>query len=435
MYYDQINIIDKEDTAYGIVISAIVKPKDVYYCPYCQSVKLKKHAIKDIKLRDTPIGLKPVILQIKRIRFQCITCKKTFFEHLTFIDEKRNATYGCVKSILHSSFKMSFVQVARIHGVDEKTVRNIFNEYIEITKDKIYRVLPEVMGIDEVYLGSEYRCTITNLQDNLLFDFLESRKKDSLNKFCETYKDQLPNVRIVCMDLWLPYKNMIKNNMPNAIIVADRFHVQRMAINALEVARKLVRKSLSHKERLELKDDRKLLLMNFERLDVKSMERLYSILERFPLLNNIWRAKEKFNVLWGMDTVNEAKIVYKEFIFSLDHEAKHYYKDLLTAMTNWEEEIFNYFKFNRITNAATETLNREIGRKYDVGYGYSFNSLRNKLLFSPQGLDYTNGYSVRDVNKMINKGVKLDIANNILNDILRYDSTRNSEYIHINNLD
>jgi hypothetical protein len=136
-----------------------------------------------------------------------------------------------------------------------------------------------------------------------------------------------------------------------------------------------------------------------------------------------------------MDTVNEAKIVYKEFIFSLDHEAKYYYKDLLTAMTNWEEEIFNYFKFNRITNAATETLNREIGRKYDVGYGYSFNSLRNKLLFSPQGLDYTNGYSVRDVNKMINKGVKLDIANNILNDILRYDSTRNSEYIHINNID
>jgi hypothetical protein len=42
---------------------------------------------------------------------------------------------------------------------------------------------------------------------------------------------------------------------------------------------------------------------------------------------------------------------------------------------------------------------------------------------------------VRDVNKMINKGVKLDIANNILNDILRYDSTRNSEYIHINNID
>ncbi len=89
----------------------------------------------------------------------------------------------------------------------------------------------------------------------------------------------------------------------------------------------------------------------------------------------------------------------------------------------------------RITNAATETLNREIGRKYDVGYGYSFNSLRNKLLFSPQGLDYTNGYSVRDVNKMINKGVKLDLANNILNDILRYDSTRNSEYIPINSID
>jgi len=325
---------------------------------------------------------------------------------------------------LNTSFKQSFVNVAQTHGVDEKTVRNIFNEYIKSVNDKIYRQLPSVMGIDEVHLGGEYRCTISNLQDNLLFDFLDSRKKSSLAKFCEEYKTQLNNVKIVCMDLWLPYKQMVKQNMPNAIIVADRFHVQRMANNALEAARKTIRRELSLKERLSLKDDRKLLLMNFERLDAKSMQTLMKILERFPLLNKIWIAKEKFNAFWDAETKPEAQEIYTDFRSSLDEEARLYFKDLISAMQNWQDEIYNYFIYSRITNAATETLNREIGRKYDMGYGYSFSSLRNKLLFSPQGIDYSSGYSIQNEGKIINKGVRLDLANNILNQILRYDHNK-----------
>lgn len=428
MYYEQLTIISQEDTPYGVVINAIVKQNDNVYCPYCTSIKLKRHKNITTSLRDIPQGIKPVTLQIKRIRYQCLNCKKTFAEKLSFIDERRIITYGCVKSIQHSAFKMSFVDVAKMHGVDEKTVRNIFNEYVTDIQTKLDRVLPEVMGIDEVHLGSEYRCTITNLQDNYLFDLLETRKKDTLAKFCKEYQDQLANVRIVCMDLWLPYKQMVRTYMPNAVIVADRFHVQRMATNAVEAARKMVRKQLTVRERLQLKDDRRLLLMNFERLDTKTMARLYQLLERFPLLNNVWRAKERFNILWDMETGKEAKELYNSFIDSLNSESQPYFKPLTTAMQNWDTEIFNYFSYGRISNATTETLNREVGRKFDVGYGYSFNSLRNKLLFSPKGLTYELGYSIRDVNKMVNKGILLDKAQDILNDILRYDGTLNSEY-------
>ena len=424
MHYSEITIIDKKEYDAGFILEAEVRSKDNYYCPYCQSTQLKNHAKKTINLRDAPYGNKPVLLIIHRYRIQCLACKKTFFTPLSFIDEKRHATVSCVKSILNASFRYSFVDVAQSHGVDEKTVRNIFNEYIESVNQKIDRQLPSVMGIDEVHLGGEYRCTITNLQENLLFDFLDSRKKASLAKFCEEYKTQLANVKVVCMDLWLPYKQMVKQNIPNAIIVADRFHVQRMANNALEAARKLVRRDLSPKERLSLKDDSKLLLMNFDQLDTKAMQRLMILLDRFPLLNKIWHAKEKYRLFWDMETKKEAIALYEGFFSSLDAEAKTYFKDLTVAMQNWHEEIFNYFMYNRITNAATETLNREIGRKYDMGYGYSFSSLRNKLLFSPQGIDYSAGYSIQNKDKMISKGVRLDLANNILNKILRYDHNK-----------
>jgi hypothetical protein len=58
-----------------------------------------------------------------------------------------------------------------------------------------------------------------------------------------------------------------------------------------------------------------------------------------------------------------------------------YFEDLIKAMNNWEEEIFNYF-ISPITNAYTESLNRLIKTMNHVGRGYSFEALRAKILFT-----------------------------------------------------
>lgn len=58
-----------------------------------------------------------------------------------------------------------------------------------------------------------------------------------------------------------------------------------------------------------------------------------------------------------------------------------YFEDLIKAMNNCEEEIFNYFD-SSITNAYTESLNHLIKTMKHVGRGYSFESLRSKILFT-----------------------------------------------------
>lgn len=54
---------------------------------------------------------------------------------------------------------------------------------------------------------------------------------------------------------------------------------------------------------------------------------------------------------------------------------------LITAVTNWNEEIFAYFD-HRITNAFTESLNSLIKVMNRLGRGYSFEALRAKILFT-----------------------------------------------------
>jgi transposase len=45
-------------------------------------------------------------------------------------------------------------------------------------------------------------------------------------------------VRYVAMDKWKPYRDAIQSVLPDATIVIDKFHVVRMANNALEKIRK-----------------------------------------------------------------------------------------------------------------------------------------------------------------------------------------------------
>jgi transposase len=67
--------------------------------------------------------------------------------------------------------------------------------------------------------------------------------------------------------MWSVYRQVATQCFPGAPVVVDRFHVERMANEAMERVRKVVRKSVTTRERLRLKDDRHALLARFDRLD------------------------------------------------------------------------------------------------------------------------------------------------------------------------
>ena len=59
------------------------------------------------------------------------------------------------------------------------------------------------------------------------------------------------------------------------------------------------------------------------------------------------------------------------------------FKVLTTAMTNWHDEIFNYFE-NRMTNAFTESTNSLTHLMNQMGRGYSFEVIRGCMLYDPK---------------------------------------------------
>jgi len=98
------------------------------HCPECSSLFIHKHGTQKQSYMDTPMHGKRVLLEVIRQRYKCQDCHKTFFEPLQCMDNKRQAIRLLIGYIEQRCVQETFVSLAREVGVDEKTVRHVFDD-------------------------------------------------------------------------------------------------------------------------------------------------------------------------------------------------------------------------------------------------------------------------------------------------------------------
>ena len=88
-----------------------------------------------------------------------------FFENLPDIDVNRSVTNRLTDWIQEASLERIFTSVAYDIGVNEKTVRNIFNDNVaELEAQTEFRT-PKWLGPDEVHLLKNYRFVVTDVEN------------------------------------------------------------------------------------------------------------------------------------------------------------------------------------------------------------------------------------------------------------------------------
>lgn len=132
---------------------------------------------------------------------------------------------------------------------------------------------PEILGIDEISLTQRMpRCVLTNVGERRLFDILPNRRKDDLRPYFSGMPDRY-KVKVVVADMWRPYHDIARKFFPDARTVVDRFHVQRMANNGLDIVRKRVARFRMREQRIALKDVRFLLFKRADDLSAEEADR------------------------------------------------------------------------------------------------------------------------------------------------------------------
>lgn len=374
--FASLNILSIEESEHDYHITAETT-QQANKCPHCHSTEIVGFGKREQLIRDLPIHGKRVGIYVDTKRYQCKSCRKTFYESIPETDTKRQMTVRLKDWIGHKAIKNTFSSIAEDIGVAEGTVKAVFNDYINELEKTVRFETPQWMGIDEIHLIKP-RGVITNIQNNTVVEVLPNRNKETILN----YLGNLPNkdsIKYVAMDMWRPYRDAVEAILPKAVIVIDKFHVVRMANDALDKVRKSLRSELDSKQRRHLKNDRFILLKRRKELTNQEEFLMSGWLENHPQLALAYIAKEAFYEIYDAQNLIEANHRYQAWREMIKPEIA--YADLIRAFDNWQPYILNYFQ-HPVTNAYTESLNNLIRVMNRLGRGYSFEALRAKILFS-----------------------------------------------------
>ncbi len=384
--FDLLNLpgVKPVDLRSGRILTVVAEllEDEIPLCPECAK-PLHKHGRRASIFADTPMQMQPVRLEINRPRYRCETCGKTVTPELVFLDEKRRATKRLVDAIRQRCLGMTFHALAEQTGLAVNTIKNIAHDLIEELERTVHYETPVIMGIDEVSLAGEYRCVITNLATNNIFQMLEFRTQDHLKPFFKTLPDR-ERVEWVCTDMWRPFKRSFSQYLPNARLVIDKFHVVKMASEALEEERKKYQATLTKDERLHVKKSiRWLTLKRPGNLNAAEQKALDVVRQTIPGLAQAYDFKEAFFRIYDDPDKGSAMRAFEAWENTLPDNELQKFRDLAKTVHNHYEDIFAYWDSpNQITNAYTECLNGLIKLSNRMGRGYSYEIIRAKTLYA-----------------------------------------------------
>lgn len=380
----QIQDLKHNDNDIMFYVSKKEKPNVCHVCGVIEP-NLRVHQRRQQEVRDINIISKRVGLTINRTKYKCMECNSTFYEILDSVPENGKMTKRFREYIAEQSKRRSFIELERELDISNVTIRKIFLEEAKKIPKFFEIETPIILGIDEIHIQREGKsrkqawALICNGTDHTVIDMLRDRNKATIIDFFRRLLLLPYNVAFVTMDMWQPYRDAVYQALPTASIIIDKFHVLKIVNEAFEKYRKSLKTELG-KRNVKLKKERYLMLSRPHKLNMKGLIFRDAWFSEFPELKVAYDLKEQFFNIYEATTIKEAEEKYKDWLDAIPDDLT-IYDDAKMTVNNWRKEIFNYFKYNRLTNAFVEGINNTIRAIEKQGRGYDFDVLRAKVIF------------------------------------------------------
>lgn len=357
-------------------------------CPRCGEESHTVHQNHWHMARDLSISDKSVSLRYNRRQFKCKTCRKPFSESLNFIGSRKHYTDRFAERVIKDLMHGDIHNVAKKYDITDDLVVSML-EYLSKKKWKFDSSRIKRLGIDEIALKKgqkDFVVVLVDLDRNELVGLVESRTHKAIRKELESWGDKvLSQIKEVSIDLSGNYRGLVKQLMPEADIIADRFHVFKLINDALNKARTIEKQQVDkmndkvEKKRLSevLSKSKYVLLKSADKLNDDQQEKLNAIKESFPILAKMYDQKE------ALRNIFDTHFDWTKGSFSLIdwmQDAKETYKSSVGTFYRWFTEITAYFE-TRTTSGVVEGINNRLKLIKRLGYGFrNFTNFRLRCL-------------------------------------------------------
>lgn len=317
------------------------------------------------QVRDVPLFGYPCVIEVELAQV-FISKNERRMEGCEFVDKGWRFTRRFCRMISGLCRHMSIQAVSRHLGLRWETVKNIDKAYLEETLpalDPTQLTGLKYLGVDEVARakGHDYMTVIYDMVEGHLIGVETGRTADVFSEFLK----QLPaetteSIEAVAMDMGPSYQKSVRECLPNADIVFDRFHVMKNYSKALSNQRRIEFRKANKAGKALLTGTHYLVLKNADKLDESQTQKLQRLLDENANLNTLYILKEQLQALWESATVELMQERLEAWCRIADQSAMLYLKKFAKSLRNHCVGICNYAKY-RLTSARIEAGNISIG--------------------------------------------------------------------------
>jgi transposase len=352
--------------------------RERFTCPDCASPNVSAYAERQRPVMGLPVGRCTCLLLVTVHRLRCAACGAKKYERLPFLSSpKARVTRQLERTIIELRAHMSISAVAGFYGVNWKTVKDIEKtalqkKYAKVPLKDVKRIaLDEIYAFPKAQAHEKYVTVVRDLDSGAVLEVARGKGARALEAFTRRIRKFKKNITLVCMDMSNAYAAWAFQNLPNAEVVYDHFHLVKAMNDKLDSVRRRVARDMDKAARASLKGLRFLLLRNAEGLNPDDAASLEAARAACKELSDAYMLKEKLRSIYtvardefeaGTQLDAWCSLATQCAVPEMESMAK-------TVCKHWTG-ILAYWRSGGASNASQEGFNNKIRWLISQAYGF-----------------------------------------------------------------
>lgn len=370
----EVRVIKTEINKKGELIITVESTKKGTNCHWCNGWITKSHGYDEwVEVRHLPVFGRPTYLRYRPKRYECEECEKkpTTTQRLDWQEKGRTNTIAYEDHILLQLVNSTIEDVGIKEKMSYDRVLGVLESRIETETNWTGYTTIGTLGLDEIAIKKGHRDFVTIVTGRLendrivILGVLSDRKKDTVIEFLRSIPIRLvKTITTVCCDMYEGYTEAVREELSNANIVVDRFHVTQHYSKAADKLRqqelRRLKKELPEEEYRQLKGNMWAFRKKKANLTPEESKVLRKLFSYSPDLKQAYQLREQLTAIFEQSiSKSTAKRKFRTWIKHVQQSDLTCFDAFIITLDNHMDEISNYF-INRDSSGFVEGFNNKI---------------------------------------------------------------------------